>query len=207
MQLLLRRLLPGIWLRRIGQRHPLCEYCGRPHLFPDRLIDALRSPVLHPACIPSGSIRPEAIQLRVCGVRVSHATAERERERQAGSESHVGLCVLTATYMVVVLPPTLDSMATANKSSNSSRLHECTVSIVVVIILSPGLSLLSLLLPFMFRNRLTTFHSFLLMLNTTASDASPRLWRRLIQNSAQLPQQMNCKFAHFTRSARENRYK
>lgn len=88
---------------------------------------------------------------------------ERATEREAGSESHVSLCLLAATYMVVVLPPTLDSMATANKTSNSSS-SECTV---IVIILSPGLSLLLSLLPFMFRNRLTTFHSFLLMLNTS----------------------------------------
>lgn len=163
---------------------------------------ASTSPSVHSKWFYSSRSHPAAGLWCPCDARYS-----RERKREAGSESHVGLCVVTATYMVVVLPPTLDSMATANKSSNSSRLHECTVSIVVVIILSPGLSLLSLLLPFMFRNRLTTFHSFLLMLNTTASDASPRLWRRLIQNSAQLPQQMNCKFAHFTRSARENRYK
>lgn len=98
-----------------------------------------------------------------CPCDAHYSQRERATEREAGSESHVSLCLLAATYMVVVLPPTLDSMATANKTSNSSS-SECTV---IVIILSPGLSLLLSLLPFMFRNRLTTFHSFLLMLNTS----------------------------------------
>lgn len=67
-------LLPGIGRRRVGQRYPLPEYGRCPDLLPHRLVNALGPPVLHPPCIPSGSIRPEAIQLGLHCVRMTYTT-------------------------------------------------------------------------------------------------------------------------------------